>query len=226
MLTTDVENYPGYPEGIGGPQMMQDFRKQAIRFDTRVEPRDVISCDFSRRPFALTTRDSGGDEKVVETHAVIVATGATANWLGLENEQRLALSGGGVSACAVCDGALPIFRDQHLVVVGGGDTAMEEASYLTKFASKVSVVHRRDKLRASKVMQKRLLDNPKAEVIWDSVVTDVLGDDMITGVRLENTKTGEERDFECRGLFLGIGHTLRHTPIRHLIIRHYFPYQV
>ncbi len=207
MLTTDVENYPGYPEGIGGPQMMQDFRKQALRFDTRVEPRDVISCDFSRRPFALSTRDSGGDEKVVETHAVIVATGATANWLGLENEQRLALSGGGVSACAVCDGALPIFRDQHLVVVGGGDTAMEEASYLTKFASKVSVVHRRDKLRASKVMQKRLLDNPKAEVIWDSVVTDVLGDDMITGVRLENTKTGEERDFECRGLFLGIGHT-------------------
>ncbi len=207
MLTTEVENYPGYPEGIDGPKMMADFRKQALRFDTRVEGRDVTACDFSQRPFALTTRNGGGDEKTVHAHAVIVATGATANWLGLENEQRLARSGGGVSACAVCDGALPIFRDQKLVVVGGGDTAMEEASYLTKFASKVYVVHRRDELRASKIMQKRVLENDKAEVIWDTVVTDVLGEEKISGVRLKNVKTGEQRDFECSGLFLALGHT-------------------
>jgi thioredoxin reductase (NADPH) len=207
MLTTDVENYPGYPKGVTGPEMMKDFREQALRFDTRVETLDVVKCDFGSRPFRLTTRNGGGDEKVIEAQSVIVATGATANWLNLENEQRLARSGGGVSACAVCDGALPIFRDQVLVVVGGGDTAMEEASYLTKFASKVYVVHRRDELRASKVMQDRVLKNPKAEVIWDTVVTDVLGNDRITGVRLKNVKTGEERDFECKGLFLAIGHT-------------------
>ena len=140
-------------------------------------------------------------------HAVIIASGATANWIGLDNERRLATSGGGVSACAVCDGALPVFRDQVLVVVGGGDTAMEEASYLTKFASKVYIVHRRDSLRASKVMQDRVLKNPKAQVIWNSVVTDVLGDEMISGVRLKDVETGLERDFECKGLFLAIGHT-------------------
>ena len=207
MLTTDVENYPGYPEGIQGPQMMQDFRKQAVRFDTRVVAGDVVSCDFSQRPFVLKTKDAGGTEKEIRAQAVIVATGATANWLGLENEQRLALSGGGVSACAVCDGALPIFREQELVVVGGGDSAMEEASYLTKFASKVYVVHRRHELRASKIMQQRILESPKAEVIWNTVVTDVLGDDAVTGVRLKNVKTGDERDFECRGLFLALGHT-------------------
>ena len=207
MLTTDVENYPGYPEGITGPQMMQDFKKQALRFDTRVETHDVAECDFSRRPFALKTVDGGGKEKTVHAHAVVVATGANANWLGLANEQRLARSGGGVSACAVCDGALPIFRDKVLVVVGGGDSAMEEASYLTKFASKVYVVHRCDELRASKIMQKRILESPKAEVLWSSAVTDVLGDDKITAVRLKDLKTGEERDFECQGLFLAIGHT-------------------
>ena len=207
MLTTEVENYPGYPEGVQGPQMMKDFREQALRFQTRVESRDVISCDFSERPFTLVTRNASGADKTVQAEAVIVATGATANWLGLDNEQRLAQSGGGVSACAVCDGALPIFRDQELVVVGGGDSAMEEASYLAKFASKVYVVHRRDELRASKIMQKRVMDNPKCEVIWHSAVIDVLGDDAITGVRLKDVKTGEERDFPCRGLFLAIGHT-------------------
>ncbi len=207
MLTTEVENYPGYPEGIDGPKMMADFKKQAQRFDTRIEARDVVGCDFSTRPYRLATKDAGGDEKTVSAHAVVIATGATANWLGLENERRLAMSGGGVSACAVCDGALPIFRDKELVVVGGGDTAMEEGSYLAKFASKVHIVHRRDKLRASKVMQKRILDNPKAEVIWNSVVVDVLGDDTITGVRLKDVTTGEERDFPASGLFLAIGHT-------------------
>ena len=207
MLTTDVENYPGYPSGVLGPKMMEDFKEQALRFDTRVEPRDVAECDFQKRPFVLETVGSGGDEKSVRAHAVIVATGATANWLGLENEQRLARSGGGVSACAVCDGALPIFRDQKLVVIGGGDSAMEEASYLAKFASKVYIVHRRRELRASKIMQKRVLDNPKSEVIWNTVVVDVLGEERITGVRLKDTQTGEERDFECGGLFLAIGHT-------------------
>ena len=207
MLTTDVENYPGYPEGVMGPQMMEDFRKQAVRFEARVEPRDVIKCDFSQRPFVLSTRNSGSDEQTVSAHAVVIATGANANWLGLESEQRLARSGGGVSACAVCDGALPIFRDQKVVVVGGGDSAMEEASYLAKFASKVYVVHRRDAFRASRIMQKRVLDNPKCEPIWNSVVIDVLGDEQITGVRLKDTKSGAQRDFPCRGLFLAIGHT-------------------
>ncbi|MHC4217399.1 MAG: thioredoxin-disulfide reductase [Planctomycetota bacterium] len=207
MLTTDVENFPGYPEGVTGPKMMQDLRTQALRFETRVEPRDVVSCDFSARPFALETRDASGGEKTVRAHAVIIATGATANWIGLDNEMRLARSGGGVSACAVCDGALPIFRDQELVVVGGGDSAMEETSYLAKFGSRVHVIHRRDELRASKVMQQRVLENPKVRMVWDSLVTDVLGDDQVTGVRLKNVKTGAESDLPCRGLFVAIGHT-------------------
>jgi thioredoxin reductase (NADPH) len=207
MLTTEVENFPGFPEGVTGPQMMQDLRNQALRFKTRVASRDVVSCDFGRRPFVLQTRDASGNAAAVQAHSVIVATGATANWLGLDNEQRLARSGGGVSACAVCDGALPIFRDQVLAVVGGGDSAMEETAYLTKFASKVYVVHRRDELRASKIMQKRVLENPKVQVVWNSVVTDVLGDDTVAAVRVKDVKTGRERDLECRGLFLAIGHT-------------------
>ncbi|MEE9294863.1 MAG: thioredoxin-disulfide reductase [Phycisphaerae bacterium] len=207
MMTTDVENYPGYPKGVAGPEMMKDFRNQAVRFGTRVESRDVVDCDFSRRPFQLKTADLGDHEQTVEAHSVILATGAAAIWLGLENEQRLAKSGGGVSACAVCDGALPIFRDQVLVVVGGGDSAAEESTYLSKFASKVYVVHRRDQLRASKIMQRRIFDNPKIEVIWDTVVTDVLGDDHITGVALKNVKTGQERTMDCRGFFAAIGHT-------------------
>jgi thioredoxin reductase (NADPH) len=207
MLTTEVENYPGYPEGVDGPKMMEDFKNQAKRFGTRIETKDVVNCDLSERPFTLKTRDASGNEREVKGHAVIVATGATANWLGLESEQRLAQSGGGVSACAVCDGALPAFRDQHLVVVGGGDTAMEEAMYLAKFASKVSVIHRRAELRASKTMQDRAFANDKIQFVWNSEVVDVLGDDHVTGVKLKNRETGEESELECRGMFVAIGHT-------------------
>jgi len=203
MLTTDVENYPGFPDGVTGPEMMSLFQKQAERFGTTVVNEDIESCDFSQRPFVLKT--SGASE--VRAHAVIIATGATANWLNLPNEQRLAQSGGGVSACAVCDGALPLFRDQPLAVVGGGDTAMEEATYLTKFASKVTVIHRRDELRASKVMQDRFFAQPNAEALWNKVVVDVLGDDHITGVELEDTVTGERSHLDVKGLFIAIGHT-------------------
>ncbi len=207
MLTTEVENYPGYPEGVDGPKMMDEFRAQAKRFDTRIESADVVGCDFSERPFTLTVKDNSGNESTTRAHAVIIATGATANWLGLENEQRLAQTGGGVSACAVCDGALPAFRDQPLVVVGGGDTAMEEALYLAKFGSKVYIIHRRDELRASKVMQERVLGHDKIEVVWNSEVVDVVGDDHITAVKLKNNQTGEESELECRGMFVAIGHT-------------------
>ncbi|MFA9478469.1 thioredoxin-disulfide reductase [Phycisphaerales bacterium AB-hyl4] len=203
MLTTEVENYPGFPEGIRGPEMMDAFKKQAQRFDTRIVTEDIERCDFDKRPFELHT--AAGD--VVRSHTVIIATGATANWLGLESEGRLARSGGGVSACAVCDGALPIFRDQPLAVIGGGDTAMEEASYLTKFASKVYIIHRRAELRASKVMQNRVLDNPKAEMVWDTVVTHVKGDERVTGLEMKNLKTGKESTLDVKGLFLAIGHT-------------------
>jgi thioredoxin reductase (NADPH) len=203
MLTTEVENYPGFPDGVTGPDMMELFQKQAERFGTRVVEEDIESCDFSGPPHTLRT--SGGAE--IRAHAVIIATGATANWLGLDNELRLAQSGGGVSACAVCDGALPIFRDQPLGVVGGGDTAMEEASYLTKFASKVYIIHRRDELRASKTMQERVLNADNAEVLWNKVVTDVLGEKTITAVTLEDTRTGESSELELKGLFIAIGHT-------------------
>ncbi|MCC6908365.1 MAG: thioredoxin-disulfide reductase [Phycisphaerales bacterium] len=203
MLTTEVENYPGFPEGVTGPEMMDKFQKQAERFGTRVVGEDIESCDFSRRPFTLTT-SSGA---TVKAHSVILATGAVANWLGLENEMRLARSGGGVSACAVCDGALPAFRDQVLAVVGGGDTAMEETSYLTKFASKVHVIHRRGEFRASKTMQQRVLESPKVEVQWHSQVVDVLGDGVISGIVLRDTRTGAKRELDVKGLFIAIGHT-------------------
>ena len=203
MLTTEVENYPGFPDGVTGPEMMMMFQKQAERFGTRVVGQNIDRCDFSSRPFKLTT--SAGD--TISAQAVIIATGATANWIGLDNELRLAQAGGGVSACAVCDGALPIFRDQPLAVVGGGDTAMEEASYLTKFASKVSIIHRRDALRASKTMQQRVLDAPNAEVLWNKTVVDVLGEERIDGVRLRDTVTNEESTLEVKGLFIAIGHT-------------------
>lgn len=207
MLTTDVENYPGFPEGVTGPDMMEKFQKQAERFGTRVVGEDITEVEFSDNPAETphSLRTSSGKE--VRSRAVIIATGATANWLGLENELRLAQAGGGVSACAVCDGALPMFRDQPLAVVGGGDTAMEEATYLTKFASKVYVIHRRDEFRASKVMQERLLGKPNAEVLWNKVVVDVLGDEKTTGVKLEDTQTGEESTLEIKGLFIAIGHT-------------------
>jgi thioredoxin reductase (NADPH) len=203
MFTTEIENFPGFPEGIDGQELMKRMKEQALRFGTRTLEDDVASVDLSRQPFVL--RPTWSPE--VRAHAVIVATGARANWLGLENETRLAQSGGGVSACAVCDGALPAFRDKRLVVVGGGDTAMEEATYLTKFASEVVIVHRRDSFRASPVMQDRVLADPKVKVRWNSQVVDVLGGDFITGVRLRNTATGEEEDLECGGLFVAIGHT-------------------
>ncbi len=202
MFTTEVENFPGFPEGIDGKEMMGRFREQAVRFKTRIVTDDIVACDLRQRPFVLTT----GEGKTVRTHAVILATGAKAKWLWLENEQRLAQSGGGVSACAVCDGALPAFRNQHVVVVGGGDTAMEEAHYLTKFASKVTVVHRRDSFRASKAMQQRLLASPKVEVAWNSQVTEVYGADFIEGVELTDTVTGARRRVDCKGLFMAIGH--------------------
>lgn len=203
MLTTEVENFPGYPKGVEGPQLMQDIKDQALRFETRIKSVDVLKCDLTKRPFTLEL----SDKTTLQAHSVIIATGATANWLGLENEMRLATTGGGVSACAVCDGALPVFRDQVLAVVGGGDSAMEEASYLTKFASKVYVIHRRDEFRASKIMAQRVLDNPKCEPVWNSVPIDVLGDSKITGVKLKNTKTNEESVLEVKGLFMAIGHT-------------------
>jgi thioredoxin reductase (NADPH) len=203
MLTTEVENYPGFPEGITGPDMMANFQKQAERFGARKRGEDIVSCDFSEKPFKLVTNKG----ETILAKAVIIATGATANWLGLENEMRLARSGGGVSACAVCDGALPAFRDQPLAVVGGGDSALEEASYLTKFGSKVHIIHRRDEFRASKAMQTRIFDAPNAEPLWNKTVVDVLGDEVITGVLLKDTVTGEESTLEVKGLFVAIGHT-------------------
>jgi thioredoxin reductase (NADPH) len=203
MLTTEVENYPGFPKGVTGPEMMELFQKQAERFGTRVVGEDIVSCDFSNRPFTLKTSEG----KSVQAHAVILATGATANWLGLKNELRLASSGGGVSACAVCDGALPVFRNQPLAVVGGGDTAMEEASYLTKFASTVYVIHRRNEFRASKVMQQRVLGAPNAKVVWNKQVIDVIGDQSIEAVKMKDTVTGEESRLDVKGLFIAIGHT-------------------
>ena len=203
MLTTEVENYPGFPEGVTGPEMMSMFQKQAERFGTRVLGEDVTGCDFSGSEHVLTT--SSGSE--IRAKSVIIATGATANWLGLENELRLATSGGGVSACAVCDGALPMFRDKPLGVIGGGDSAMEEASYLAKFGSTVHVIHRRDEFRASKAMQDRVLNAQNIQVHWNKSVKDVLGESMIEAVQLEDTVTGEESTLDLSGLFIAIGHT-------------------
>ena len=202
MLTTEVENYPGYPDGVQGPQMMEDFKKQAQRFDTRVVTDDIADVELGEWPFRLTTAKG----ETVRTWTLIISTGANARWLGLENELRLAQSGGGVSACAVCDGALPMFRNQRLAVVGGGDTAMEEADHLSKFASEVKIIHRRDALRASKVMQDRVLAKSNVEVIWNAVVTDVYGYEKVEGVQLKSTTDGSLSDLECKGLFVAIGH--------------------
>ena len=203
MWTTDVENFPGFPESIGGQELMQRMRDQAVRFGTRVISENIVDVDFTGHPHKLTT--SGGD--VVDALTVIVATGARANWLGLPNEERMARNGGGVSACAVCDGALPPFRNRRVIVAGGGDSALEEASYLSKFASEVVIVHRRGEFRASKVMVDRALANPKIRVIWNTRIVDVLGDEFVTGVRLESTTTGGASDLEASGLFVAIGHT-------------------
>lgn len=197
MITTDVENYPGFEEAITGPALMDVMKKQAARFGTTFVAGDATAVDVTKRPFTIETTNG-----TLEAEALIIATGAQAKWLGLESEQRL--RGRGVSACATCDGFF--FRGKVVYVVGGGDSALEESTFLTKFASKVYVVHRRDELRASKYMQQRALDNPKIEVLWSTVVTDVLGGDQMTGLRLKDVKTGEEREVEANGLFLAVGH--------------------
>jgi thioredoxin reductase (NADPH) len=202
MLTTEIENFPGFPEAITGPDLMARMKQQAEHYGTRVVSELVRSVDFSKQPFTLTPSYS----PPVTAHTVIVATGASAKWIGLDNEIRLAKNGGGVSACAVCDGALPHYRNKRLAVVGGGDTAMEETLYLTKFASEVVVIHRRDKFRASKVMADRVLNHPKVRVVWNAVVTEVLGDTEISGLQLTDTVTGAQQTLDVGGLFVAIGH--------------------
>jgi len=197
MITTDVENYPGFPDGIMGPELMDQFRKQAERFGARLRQVNVTEVDFSSHPFTVSV---GADEYTADS--VIIATGAEARWLGIPGEQRL--TGKGVSACATCDGFF--FRNQELVVVGGGDSAMEEALFLTKFASKVTIVHRRDEFRASKIMATRALEHDKIEVIWNAVVTEIHGEDTVTGVTVQDTVTGESREFATNGVFVAIGH--------------------
>ena len=198
--TTDVENYPGFPEGIQGPELMQLFRKQAERFGTEMVGEDIVEVDFSKRPFAIKS-----DQREVRAKAVIIATGAVARRMGVPNEEKM--WNNGMSACAVCDGALPFFKSQPLMVIGGGDTAVEEASYLTKFGSIVYLVHRRDELRASKIMQKRAFDNEKIEIIWDTVFKDAVGEDFVTGARIQNVKSKEVKDISVAGIFYAIGHT-------------------
>jgi thioredoxin reductase (NADPH) len=197
MLTTDVENYPGFPDGILGPELMDQLEKQAARFGAEILPVHVTRVDLSERPFTVWAGDQ-------EWHArtLIVATGASARWLGVPGEDKL--RGRGVSACATCDGFF--FRDRELIVVGGGDTAMEEAMFLTKFASSVQIVHRRDAFRASPIMAERALSNPKINVIWNAVVEEILGEDSVTGVRLNDTVTAETREVRTDGVFMGIGH--------------------
>jgi len=202
MITTEVENYPGFPEGITGPELMEKMREQALRFGARVITENVTEVDLRRRPFRVQPSYS----EAVEADALVIATGANAKWLGVPNEERLALAGGGVSACAVCDAALPVFRDQVLAVVGGGDTAMEEALYASKFASQVLLIHRRDRFRASPIMAERVLSHPKIRVLWNRKVVEVLGAAQIEGLRLEDTVSGERSDLTVGGMFVAIGH--------------------
>jgi thioredoxin reductase (NADPH) len=197
MLTTEVENYPGFPEGVTGPDMMDLFEAQAARFGTKIYKENATSIDLSRRPFRVET-----SERAITADAVILATGASARWLGLPSEERL--QNKGVSACATCDGAL--YRGKPMAVVGGGDTAIEEALFLTRFATKVSLIHRRDELRASKIMQDRALKNEKIEFQWNSVVDEILGDDFVTGVRIKDVNTDETRELPVEAVFIAIGH--------------------
>jgi len=197
MPPVPIENYPGFPEGVTGPEMMDLFQSQAERFGTEVVNEDVSEIDVRKRPFIVKTA-----ERTVAADAVIISTGASAKWLGLESEQRL--QNRGVSACATCDGAL--YRGKPMVVIGGGDTAMEEALFLTRFATKVTVIHRRDELRASKIMAERALGNEKIEFAWNSEIDEILGEEFVTGVRLKNTKTGDPKEIATDAVFLAIGH--------------------
>jgi thioredoxin reductase (NADPH) len=199
MLTSDVENYPGYKDGVMGPEMMDDFEAQAARFGAKMRPDNVERVDLSERPFKLWAE---GEEEPVLAKSVVIATGAKAKWLGLPGEQRL--MGRGVSGCATCDGFF--FKDKKVAVVGGGDTAMEEATFLSKFASEVILIHRRDQFRASKIMLDRARNNPKITFLTDTVVQDILGDEGVKGIRVENVTTGEEREIELDGFFAAIGH--------------------
>lgn len=198
MLTTEVENFPGFPDGILGPELMDHMRKQAERFETRIQTADVTRVEFGESPFKVWV---GADEYLAES--VIISTGASARWLNVPGEEKL--RGRGVSACATCDGFF--FRDREIVVVGGGDSAMEEAMFLTKFASKVTIVHRRDEFRASAIMVNRALEHPKIEVVWDTVVEAMLGEDEITGLSIRNVKTDEVSTMQTEGVFVAIGHT-------------------
>jgi thioredoxin reductase (NADPH) len=198
ITTTDVENYPGFPDGIMGPEMMQKFEAQAERFGAELQWGMVTSVDFSERPFKLVV----DEEKPFLAETVIISTGASAKYLGLENESRLL--GKGVSACATCDGAF--FREQDLAIVGGGDTAMEEALFLTRFASKVFVIHRRDEFRASRIMQERVLNHEKIEVLWNTTVEDVVGESEVEGLLIKDVTSGETRTLDVQGFFVAIGH--------------------
>ena len=199
-ITTDVENYPGFPDGVMGPALMDLFRNQACRFGAQCHFKEVTKVDFSGKPFKVWVGDD-----LFESESVIISTGASARLLGIDSESKL--MGHGVSACATCDGFF--FKDKHAIVVGGGDSAMEEALFLTKFVSQVSVIHRRDELRASKIMRDRSTENPKIQFVWNAVVEEIHGneEDGVSGVTLKDTINGEERDFACEGVFLAIGHT-------------------
>ena len=198
MLTTDVENYPGFVDGIMGPELMERMRKQAARFGTEIVTDNVTEVDLSGPPFKISTAS-----ETYESRAVIISTGASAKMLGVPGEKELL--GHGVSTCATCDGFF--FKDKELLMVGGGDSAMEEATFLTKFASKVTIVHRRDSLRASKIMQDRAFANPKIDFVWDSVITEIFGNGKVAGARIKNLKTGAESELAAGGLFVAIGHT-------------------
>lgn len=197
MITTEVENYPGFPEGVTGPELMELWKKQAVKFGTEVITKDVTRVNLNANPKEVYIND-----ECFKAQTVIIATGATAKLLGLPNEKRLMSKG--VSACATCDGAF--FKNEKLVIVGGGDTALEEAQFLTRFASEVHLVHRRESLRASKIMQDRALNNPKIKFIWNSEIVDILGENSVTGVKLKNVQTGATTDFACTGVFVAIGH--------------------
>ena len=205
MITTDVENYPGFPDGIQGPDLMLAFRQQAERFGTEFLEAWITAVDLDERPFTIYA----GDHTVV-TETLIIATGASAKWLGIPGEAKVpeGFGGNGVSACATCDGPLPAFRNKPIVVIGGGDTAMEEATFLARYASRVYVVHRRDRLRASKIMQEKAFRNEKIEFIWNTQVLEIVGtpEQGVTGVRLRNAVTNEEKVFPCAGVFVAIGH--------------------